>query len=231
VKFELQAQERDGQKGRSTSRRLRRLGRVPAIVYGAGKDPSPISLEHEILVHQMEQQGFFTSILTLNVGKESNAVVVKEVQRHPVRPQILHLDFQRIVEDEEITLNVPIRFVGEEAARGVKEQGGVIEHVITDVEISCLPKHLPESIELDVSGMGLNEILHLSDIMLPEGVTSVALAHGQDQAVVSCVPPRREEVDEEVVAEGEGEGEVPVGEEAAAADEEAPKTDEPAAED
>lgn len=224
--FELQAEARDG-KGRATSRRQRRLGRVPAIVYGAGKEPTPITLEHDTLVHAMERQAFFTSILTLNVGKESNAVVVKEVQRHPARHQILHLDFQRIVEDQEITLHVPLRFVGEEIARGVKEQGGVIEHVITDVEVSCLPRHLPEVIEVDVSGLGLNENLHLSDIRLPEGVTSVALAHGQDQAVVSCHPPRREEVEETIEAAPEA-GEEAEAPEAAA---EAPKTEEPPAED
>jgi large subunit ribosomal protein L25 len=121
------------------------------------------------------------------------------VQRHPVRPLILHLDFQRIVEDEEITLNVPIHFIGEAGAKGVKEQGGVIEHLLTDVEVLCLPRHLPEYLEIDVSAMDLNEILHLSDIKLPEGVSLVALSHNQDHPIVAINPPRREE--EEVPAE------------------------------
>lgn len=221
MRFELEAQAREG-KGRALSRQLRRQGRVPAIVYGAGKDPNPITLDHDYLVHQMERQAFYTSILTINVGKESSAVIVKEVQRHPAKRQILHLDFQRIVEDEEITLNVPIRFLGEEVAKGVKDEGGAIEHTMTDLEISCLPRHLPEFLELDVSNLGLNEILHVSDIQLPEGVTSVALAHGQDQAVVGIHPPRREEIDEEIEAEAEVEpGEVPL----AAEGEEEPKAE------
>jgi len=194
VRFEIEAQGRAGS-GRAQSRRLRREGRVPAIVYGADKTPAAITLDHNDLLHKMERQAFYTSILTLKVGNESSAVVVKDVQRHPAKREILHLDFQRVVEDEELTLHVPIRFIGEAAARGVKEQGGAIEHAVTDIEISCLPRHLPEYIELDVTDLGLNEILHLSDIKLPEGVTSVALAHGQDQPVVAIHPPRREEVD------------------------------------
>jgi len=200
VRFELEAQGREGS-GRAQSRRLRRQGRVPAIIYGADRAPTAITLDHDDLMHKMERRAFYTSILTLKVGGESNAVVVKDVQRHPSKRELLHLDFQRIVEDEAITLHVPIRFVGEQNARGVKEQGGAIEHTLTDVEISCLPRHLPEYLELDVTNLGLNEILHLSDIPLPEGVTSVALAHGQDQPVVAIHPPRREEVDLEVTAE------------------------------
>jgi large subunit ribosomal protein L25 len=197
VRFEIPAESRDGS-GRAFSRRLRREGRLPAIVYGGGKDPSAITLDHNSIIHLMEREAFYTSILTLTVGKSSQAVVVKAVHRHPAKPNLLHMDFQRVVEDEEITLNVPIHFIGEEAARGVKEQGGAIEHMESDVEISCLPRNLPEFLELDVSALGLNEILHLSDIKMPEGVTSVALAHGQDHPVVAIHPPRREETEEPV---------------------------------
>jgi large subunit ribosomal protein L25 len=195
VAFELSAEPREGA-GRAPSRRLRRAGRVPAIVYGGGEQPSAISLDHNKLVHQMDHEAFYTSILTLKVGKQDQAVVVKAVHRHPAKPEILHLDFQRIVADEEITLHVPIHFVGETAAVGVKEQGGVIEHLLTDVEITCLPKNLPEFLELDVSKLELNGILHLSDIPLPEGVTSTSLEHGLDNPVVAINPPRREEVEE-----------------------------------
>jgi len=206
VSFEIQAEARQG-RGRSDGRKLRRLGRVPAIVYGGGQDPSAISLDHNSLIHQMEREAFYTSILSIKLGAESQSVVVKDVQRHPARTQIMHLDFQRVVEDEEITLHVPIHFIGEAAAKGVKEQGGVIEHILTDVEISCLPRHLPEYLELDVSNLELNHIYHLSDIKLPEGVTSIALEHGQDQAVVAINPPRREE--EEVPAEAVAASAVP----------------------
>lgn len=217
MSFELQAQARE-RVGRTGCRRLRREGRVPAVVYGGGQGPTSISLDHNHVVHDMEREAFYTSILTIKVGQDSHSVVVKAVQRHPSRPQVMHIDFQRIVEDEEITLNVPIHFLGESQAKGVKEQGGVIDHIETDVEISCLPRHLPEFLELDVTELELNGLYHLSDIKLPEGVTSVALEHGQDLAVVAINPPRREE--EEEPLEGE-EAEVPAGEVPTAGDEEA----------
>lgn len=212
MKFEIDAEARS-ESGRSNNRKLRRLGRVPAIVYGGGKDASPVTLDGNKLARQMELEAFYTSILNLKVGKDTQPVVVKEVQRHPAKSSVMHLDFQRVVEDEEITMTVPIHFVGESVAVGVKEQGGVIEHTLTDVEISCLPAHLPEYLELDVSGLGLNEILHLSDIQYPEGVASTQLAHGHDSPVVAIHPPRREEIEEEVA---EVEGEVPLVEEEAA---------------
>lgn len=197
--FELTAETREGL-GRSISRRLRRTGRVPAIVYGGGQDPSAISLDYNQLVHDMDHEAFYTSILTIKLGRSKQPVVVKDVQRHPSKRDVIHLDFQRIVADEEITLHVPIHFVGEDKAKGVKEQGGVVEHLLTDVEVTCLPKHLPEFLEVDVSDLGLNEILHLSDIRFPEGVTSVAIAHEHDHPIVSISPPRREEVEVEAEA-------------------------------
>jgi large subunit ribosomal protein L25 len=193
--FVLQAEKRE-QQGSAHNRRLRRTGRVPAVIYGGGQEPLSVSLNHMALLREMEQEAFFTSILSLKIGNQTQPAVVKEVQRHPAKPQLLHLDFQRIVEDEEITLHVPIHFVGEAAARGVKEQGGVIEHLLTDVEVTCLPRYLPEYLELDVSAMELNQMLHLSDIPLPEGVTLVALSHQQDHPVVTVSPPRREEEEE-----------------------------------
>jgi large subunit ribosomal protein L25 len=200
VKFEINAEAREGS-GRSESRKLRREGRVPAIIYGGGKDPSAITLDRNNLVNQMNLEAFYTSILNLKLGNKAQPVVVKEVQRHPSRSVVMHLDFQRVVEDEELTLNVPIHFVGEELAVGVKDQGGVIEHTLTDVEISCLPANLPEFLELDVTALELNEILHLSDIKYPAGVTSTQLAHGHDSPVVAIHPPRREE-EETVESEG-----------------------------
>jgi large subunit ribosomal protein L25 len=192
VKFEISAETR-ARSGRSDSRKLRRLGRVPAIIYGGGQGPSSVTLDRNSLVHQMALEAFYTSILNIKIGKDIQPVVVKEVQRHPAKSVVMHVDFQRVVADEEITMTVPIHFVGEAAAAGVKEQGGVIEHTITDVEISCLPANLPEYLELDVSGMQLNDILHLSDIKYPDGVASVQLSHGHDQPVVAIHPPRREE--------------------------------------
>ena len=192
MSFELQGEVRAAG-GRAGSRKLRKTGRVPAIVYGGGKEPSTISLDHNTLLHQMNREAFYTSILTVKVGGEAQAVIVKAVQRHAVRPLIMHLDFQRIVEDEEITIHVPIHFLNEANAKGVKEQSGVVEHIVSDVEISCLPRYLPEYLELDVTNLELNHIYHLSDIKLPEGVHSTALRHGQDLPVVAVNPPRREE--------------------------------------
>jgi len=217
VKFEIDAEAREGT-GRAESRRLRRLGRVPAIVYGGGKDPSPIVLDRNSLDNQMVLNTFYTSILSLKLGKKAQPVVVKEVQRHPAKSVVMHLDFQRVVEDEEITLNVPIRCIGEDVAVGVREEGGVIEHIVTDVEISCLPANLPEFLELDVTELHLNEILHLSDIVYPEGVTSTQLAHDHDAPVAAVHPPRREEIDEPVIEEGEELEAAAEGEEAEAAE-------------
>jgi large subunit ribosomal protein L25 len=217
VKFEIDAEARQGS-GRSQSRKLRREGRVPAIIYGGGRDPSSITLDRNNLVNQMGLEAFYTSILNLKLDKKMQPVVVKEVQRHPSKSVVMHLDFQRVVEDEELTLTVPIHFVGEQIAVGVKEQGGVIEHTLTDVEISCLPAHLPEFLELDVTALGLNEILHLSDIKYPEGVMSTQLAHGHDSPVVAIHPPRREEEEPtageeaEVAAEDAGSAETDAGE-------------------
>jgi large subunit ribosomal protein L25 len=230
VKFEIRGEPRTlGNRG--SSRRLRRLGRVPAILYGGGKTPHAISLDHNSLAHQMDHEAFYTSILTITVGEEAQPVVVKDVQRHPARPLIMHLDFQRVVEDQEITLRVPIHFTGEADAKGVKEQGGVVEHIETDVEISCLPRYLPEYLQLDVANLELNQMYHLSDIKLPEGVSAVALKHGQNLPVVAVNVPREEEVEAPVEAvsaevpvvgaeeKAEAEGEEKAGEEKGKAEE------------
>ena len=215
MEFELTGEARSDL-GRGGCRRLRRSGRIPAIVYGGGEEPQAVSLGQNELFHEMDRDGFHTNILTLRIGKTSESVVVKAVQRHPSRPQILHLDFQRIVADQAITLNVPIHFVGEEDAAGVKE-GGDVQRLLTDVEITCLPRHLPDNLEIDISELALGQLLHLSDVQLPEGVSCVALDHGQDQPVVAIALPRREEIDEVVDDLLEGEEvpteDVPVGDE------------------
>jgi large subunit ribosomal protein L25 len=207
--FELEIEARDTF-GKGESRRLRRRGKVPAIMYGGGQEPRAIMLGKDRLQLHMEREAFYTSVLTLNLGTESQAVIVKDVQRHPAKPHVLHLDFQRIVADEKITLNIPIHFLGEEESIGVSEQGGEISRLLTDVEISCLPRDLPEFLELDVKNLELNQLLHLSDLVIPEGVEVTALAHDQDPAVISINPPRREEEDEVIEPE---EGELLEGEE------------------
>ena len=206
--FELSVEPR-ATLGRTGSRRLRKAGKVPAVLYGGGEAPESMVLDHNTLSHQMNREAFFTSILTLKIGAKSQQVVVKDVQRHPVKPLIMHLDFQRIREDEEITLTVPIHFLNEVDAKGVKEQGGVVDHLLSEVEVECLPRYLPEYLEIDVTALELNQIYHLSDIKLPEGVSLVALKHGHDEPLVAVNPPREEEVDAPVEAAA---GEVPAGE-------------------
>ena len=205
--FELAGESR-AQLGRTDSRRTRRAGRVPAIMYGGGEAPESITLDHNAVKNQMNREAFYTSILTLKIGAKSQQVIIKAVERHPAKPQIMHLDFLRIRDDVEITLNVPLHFLNEASAKGVKEQGGVVEHILTDVEVRCLPRYLPEYLEVDVTPLELNQIFHLSDIKLPEGVSLVALAHGDDRPVVAVNPPRAEEVDAPVEATA-APGEVP----------------------
>ncbi|HSG64473.1 MAG TPA: 50S ribosomal protein L25, partial [Gammaproteobacteria bacterium] len=165
-----------------------------------GRDPRSNALNWNRLMHQMATEAFNTSIITLREGAKTQPVIVKDVHRHPIKPQILHIDFQRILEDKEITLDVPIHFIGEAQAKGVKIQGGEIQHLMTEIEVSCLPKNLPEYIELDVTELELNQILHLSDVPVPEGVEFVDLSHGRDPAVVAINPPRREEEEAPVEA-------------------------------
>lgn len=185
-KFDLIAETREGQ-GKGASRRLRREGKVPAIIYGAGRPPRQLAFDHNKVLKQLENESFYSSILNIKVGEKSQAAIVKDIQRHPAKRIIMHMDFQRIVADEKIKMNVPIHLVGSEEAVGVKEGGGSVSHLKTDVEVSCLPKDLPEYFEVDISALGLDEMLHLSDIKVPDGVELPELALGSehDQAIVS----------------------------------------------
>jgi large subunit ribosomal protein L25 len=191
ISFELAAEFRDGQ-GKGASRRLRHSGRVPAILYGGHKEPRAITLDHQKLMTLIDNEKFYSSIINLKVGDKTQAAIVKDLQMHPARNAIQHLDMQRVVETEKIRIHIPIHFKGEAASPGVKSEGGVVSHRIADVEISCLPKDLPEFIELDLSTMHINESKHLSDLPLPAGVTIPGIAKG-NATVVSIHPPRAEE--------------------------------------
>ena len=216
-KFDLVADIRED-KGKGASRRLRRHGMVPAIIYGAGRPPRPLTLDHNKVVRQLENESFYSSILSIKVGEKNQAAVVKDIQRHPSKRQILHMDFQRIVEDEKIRMNVPIRYLNADIAAGVKDEGGSVSQLITDIEVTCLPKDLPEFFEVDIENLGLNEMLYVSDIPLPDGVEIPQLAQGpeQNKPIVS-IQYIKEVVIEEEVEEVEGE-ELPEGEEAVAAE-------------
>ncbi|HEX6397114.1 MAG TPA: 50S ribosomal protein L25/general stress protein Ctc [Steroidobacteraceae bacterium] len=191
ISFELGAEFRDGQ-GKGASRRLRHSGRVPAILYGGHVEPRAITLDHQKLMTLIDNEKFYSSIINLVVGDKKQAAIVKDLQMHPARNAIVHVDMQRVSENEKIRIHIPIHFKGEAASPGVKTEGGVVSHRVADVEILCLPKDLPEFIELDLSGMHINESKHLSDLPLPEGVTIPAIAKG-NATVVSIHPPRAEE--------------------------------------
>ena len=222
--FELNAELREDM-GKGASRRLRRTGKLPGVVYGADKDATSITLDHDEVIHKLEHEAFYSSILTLNVGKNSDRVVLKDLQRHPFKPFILHIDLQRVSETEKLTMRVPLHFINEDKCIGVKQGGGVISHVTTEIEIVCLPKDLPEYIEIDMAEIKLNETIHLGDVKLPEGVESYVISHGGDATapVVSVHIPKEVEEEPEEAAEGllAEEGAAPVAEGAEPAEAEA----------
>ncbi len=181
--------------GKGASRRLRRSGKVPAILYGGHTEPRQILLDHQNLLTLLVNEKFFSTILSLKIQDQTQAAIVKDVQRHPAKNQILHMDLQRVLENEQVRLSIPLHFKGAGSAPGVKTQGGVVSHLLNNVQVMCLPKDLPEFLEVDLSAMEINDIKRLSDIPLPPGVTLVDLAHGRDEAVVSIHHPRAEEVE------------------------------------
>lgn len=187
--FELIAEKRHTS-GTGASRRLRRISnQVPAIIYGAGKTPLPIILSHDKFSNALKNQAFYSHILTLKVDGNQEKVVLKALQRHPAKPQILHADFLRVSATEKLTLQIPLHFVHEDTAPGVKIGGGVVSRLLNEVEVRCLPADLPEFIEVDLGGLELDQSVHLSQLQVPPGVELVALLHEDDKAVVSVHLP------------------------------------------
>ena len=201
ISFELAAEARNDE-GKGASRRLRHAGRVPAILYGGKAEPQSLSLNHEKLLTLVENEKFYSTIVGVNVGGNVQPVVVKDLQMHPAKNQVLHLDLQRVLDDEKIRLRLPIHFKGESVSPGVKTQGGIASHRLADIEVQCLAKDLPEEIVLDLSQMKLNESKYVSDIPLPEGVVATLVLQGKDQVVVSIHSPRAEEPEAAAAAEG-----------------------------
>ena len=189
--------------GKGASRRLRRDGRVPAILYGAGKDPQNITLDQSKMIHKLENEGFYSHVITIHLEGQQQKAILRDLQRHPAKPIILHVDFQRVSEDQEIHVHVPLHFVGEDQCPGVKQEGGAISHQIIEIDISCLPKDIPEFIEVDVSQLRIGDSVHLSDLKTPAGITILALTHGEgyDQQVLS-VHTTKVNVEVEPTAEG-----------------------------
>ena len=197
MKIEINATKRDV-KGTGASRRLRHAGSIPGILYGGGKDPVSLDLEHKSLFLQFRHEAFHASILTLNLEGSKESVLLRDYQMHPVRNTIQHIDFQRVNENEKIHVKVPFHFVNAEVSPGVKLNGGIVSHIMTEANISCLPKNLPEFIEVDLAALDIGQSIHLSQIKVAEGVEFVQLSHGNDAAVASVAKPRA--VVEEVVA-------------------------------
>lgn len=189
MQIEINAQKREAQ-GTGASRRLRRAGTVPGIVYGGGKEAVSIELNHKELFLQFRHEAFHASILNLNLDGKKEQVLLRDYQMHPVRSEIQHIDFQRISATEKIHVKVPFHFINQEVAPGVKLAHGIVNHVMTEADVSCLPKNLPEFIEVDLATLEAGHSIHLSEIKLPKGVDFVQLAHGEDAAVASIPVPR-----------------------------------------
>ena len=191
ISFTFGADVREMQ-GKGASRRLRHSGKVPAVLYGAHKDAQPLTLDQQNLLTMIADERFYSSIVRLKIGETTQEAIVKDVQMHPARNQVVHVDLQRVVENEKIRIRLPIHFKGETVSPGVKNEGGVVSHMRADVEVSCLPKDLPEFLELDLSGMSLNDTKFLADIPLPAGVAIPELTR-RNGPVVSIHAPRAEE--------------------------------------
>ncbi|WP_348762274.1 50S ribosomal protein L25/general stress protein Ctc [uncultured Salinisphaera sp.] len=208
--FELNADKRDAT-GRAENKRLRKTGRVPAIIYGGNGDPVMLSFDHNDLNHHLDNEAFFSHIIKIHVnGGETEEAVLRDLQRHPAKPFIEHADFLRIVAGEALRMSIPLHFIGEDVAPGVVDEEGVISHNMNDVEIECLPRDLPEYIEVDCSQLNLHDSVHLSDLVVPEGVQIVDLMGEEDeqndQTVVTVQVPRAAvelEAEEEAEAEAE----------------------------
>jgi len=204
MKIEINANKRELQ-GTGASRRLRRAGKVPGILYGGETAAQPIEVDHNALFHSLRQEAFHASILTMNLDGQKQQVLLRDYQMHAYKPQVLHIDFQRVAADRKIHMKVPLHFVNADIAPGVKLQGGVVSHVLNELNISCLPADLPEFIEVDMKDVSVGHSIHVKDIGLPKGVE--AMLHRNENPVVATI----------TVPRGTTEAELAAGEQAAAA--------------
>ena len=208
--FTLSAEVRSDY-GKGASRRLRKTSRFPGIIYGGNGNPTPISLDHNEITNNLQNEAFFSQILTVTVDGTAEKAIIKDIQRHPFKQRILHMDLLRVRMDEAISVRIPIHYLNEETCFGVKTEGGALNKIENDVGISCLPGDLPEYVEVDVEELKLGESLHLSDIKLPEGVTSTDYTEGDEdhnRAIITVFQPRAAVESEE---EGGDDSETPEG--------------------
>ena len=196
--------------GKGASRRLRLQNKVPAILYGGEGEPVSLTLPANVIARALQEESFYSSIIMLTVDGKTERTILRDLQRHPYKQTILHMDFQRLVAGQEITVNIPLHFINEDTCVGVKTGGGLISHTMTELEVSCRPRDLPEYIEVDMADVELGGAVHISDIKLPEGVTSIALSHGEDHDLsVAAVHVKKggSDVEEEVEADSDAAGE------------------------
>ena len=196
MKIEIKADKRSVQ-GTGASRRLRRESKVPGVLYGAGKEAQPIQLDHKDLWFKLKMEAFHASILDFEVGAEKAQALLRDYQMHPFRPLILHVDFQRVAADRKIHMKVPLHFVNAEISPGVKIAGGLVQHVLNELEITCLPKDLPEFVEVDLANLQAGHSLHLSALHLPAGVEAI-VPKGEDPTVATIVIPKVMTAEEEL---------------------------------
>jgi len=201
MKIEINANVRE-LKGTGASRRLRHAGKTPGVLYGGDKEATSLEIDSKELFMQFRHEAFHASILTLNLAGKKEAVILRDFQMHPVRNNIVHIDFQRINENEKISVKVPFHFINEETAPGVKLEGGLISHIMTEIDISCLPKDLPQYIEVDMSALSIGDSIHLSEVKVPEGVELTTLSDENDPAITSISKPKVV-VEEAVTAQSE----------------------------
>ncbi|TNE98634.1 MAG: 50S ribosomal protein L25/general stress protein Ctc [Gammaproteobacteria bacterium] len=207
--FVIEAFPRDDQ-GRGASRRLRREEKkIPAIIYGGNAEATPIAIWHNELKKALENEAFFSHVLTIDIAGKKESVILKDLQRHPYKPILSHADFQRVDKDHDIHVNVPLHFLNEDTAPAVKTHGGVVSHQMTEVEVVCRPQNLPEFLEIDLTDVEMDQVIHLSDIALPEGVRIAALQQGEDHdlPVLSIHKPKGAKADDAEEGEEEEGGE------------------------
>jgi large subunit ribosomal protein L25 len=199
MKIEFSANKRALQ-GTGASRRLRRAGKVPAILYGGDQTAQPIEVDHNQLFHSLKQEAFHASVLGMNLDGQKLQVLLRDVQMHAFKPQVLHVDFQRVAADQKIHMRVPLHFVNADIAPGIKLQGGIVSHVLNELDVSCLPGDLPEFIEVDMKDVSVGHSVHVKDLKLPKGVEP-QLHKGENPVVATIVVPRGTTADELAVAD------------------------------
>ena len=224
MKIAFKAETRKVQ-GTGASRRLRRAEKVPGIVYGGGKDATVIELDHNEIYHKLKLEAFHASILDMDLDGKNEQVLLRDVQMHAWKQIVQHIDFQRIASDKKIHMKVPLHFINADIAPGVKLSGGIVSHILNELDIACLPKDLPEFIEVDLKDLASGHSLHLSQVKMPAGVEAVALIRGNDPSIATIIIPRAVAAEEEAVATAAvAAAEVPAANQKAK-EEEAPKKD------